>query len=74
MAARCGGSCFQNGSGSGKDAGRALVGDFLFSFQPVLKLATAEVSDRKSAPRGRFEPSTVKFGNLKYVLAMVLYV
>ena len=44
LAARCGGSCFQNGSGSGKDAGRALVGDLLFSFQPVLNIAAAEVS------------------------------
>ncbi len=43
MAARCGGSCFQNASGSGKDAGRALVGDFLFGFQPVLNIATAEL-------------------------------
>ena len=40
VAARCGGSCFQNASGSGKDAGRALVGDFLFGFQPVLNIAT----------------------------------
>ena len=43
VAARCGGSRLQNGSGSGKDAGRALVGDFLFAFQPVLNIATAEL-------------------------------
>jgi len=43
VAAHCGGSCFQNGSGNGKDAGRALVGDFLFGFQPVLNVATAEL-------------------------------
>ena len=44
VAARCGGSRLQNGSGSGEDAGRALVGDFLFGFQPVLNIATTEVS------------------------------
>ena len=33
----------QNGSGSGKDTGRALVGDFLFGFQPVLNIATAKL-------------------------------
>ncbi len=42
VAARCGGSRFQNGSGSGEDAARALVWNFLFSFQPVLDVATAE--------------------------------
>jgi len=36
VAARCGGSRFQNGSGSDKDAGRALVGDFLLCPKPVL--------------------------------------
>ena len=43
VAARCGGSRLQNGSGSGEDAGRALIGDFLFGLQPVLNIATAEV-------------------------------
>src|SRR5258708_21313585 len=41
-AARCGVSRFQNGSGSGEDAARAMVWDFLFGFQPVLDVATAE--------------------------------
>jgi len=43
VASRCGGSRLQNGSGSGEDTGRALVGDFLFGFQPVLNIATAEL-------------------------------
>ena len=43
LAARFGGSRFQNGSGSGEDSGCALVGNFLFGFQPVLNIATTEV-------------------------------
>src|SRR6516165_12738932 len=43
VAARSGGSSLQNGSGSGEDAGRALVGNFLFGLEPVLNVATAEV-------------------------------
>jgi hypothetical protein len=43
LAARFGGSRFQNGCGSGEDSGCALVGNFLFGFQPVLNLATTEV-------------------------------
>jgi hypothetical protein len=43
LAARFGSSSFQNGSGSGEDAGRALVGDFLLGLEPVLNIATAEV-------------------------------
>ena len=43
VAARCGGSRLQNGSGSGKDAGRTLVGDFLLSLEPVLNIGTAKV-------------------------------
>jgi hypothetical protein len=41
--ARCGSSRFQNGSRSREDAGRGVVGDFLFGFQPVLNVTTAEV-------------------------------
>jgi len=43
VAARCGGSRLQNGSGGGEDAGRALVGDFLFGPEPVLNITTAKV-------------------------------
>jgi hypothetical protein len=43
VAAPCGGSRLQNGSGSGEDAGRALIGNFLFGLEPVLDIATAEV-------------------------------
>jgi hypothetical protein len=39
-AARCGGSRLQNGSGSGEDAGRTMVGDFLFGLEPILDVAT----------------------------------
>jgi len=42
MAARSGGSRLENGSGSGKDAGRALVGNFLLGLQPVLNVGTAK--------------------------------
>jgi hypothetical protein len=44
VAARCGIPRLQNGSGSGENAGCALVGDFLLGFQPVLNIGTAEVS------------------------------
>jgi hypothetical protein len=48
LAARCGGSRFQNGIGSGEDSGRVLVGDLLFV------LASAECShDRSPRHRGR---------------------
>ena len=40
MAARCGSSRLQDGSGSGEDAGRALVGDFLLGLEPVLNITT----------------------------------
>jgi len=43
LAARRRASRFQNGRGSGGDAGRALIGDFLFGFQPVLNVTTAEL-------------------------------
>ena len=43
LGARCGGSRLQNGSGSGEDAGRTLVGDFLFGFEPVLNVSAADV-------------------------------
>lgn len=43
LAARCGASRLQNGSRSGEDAGRALIGDFLLGFQPVLYVSTAEL-------------------------------
>jgi hypothetical protein len=36
--AHCGSSRFQNGSRSREDAGRGVVGDFLFGFQPVLNV------------------------------------
>ena len=48
MAARCGGSGFQNGSGSREYAGRALVRDFSFSFQPVLNIGTTKISAVKA--------------------------
>ena len=48
MAARCGGSRLQNGGGSRKDAGRALIENFLFGFQPVLYVATAELRTFKA--------------------------
>ena len=44
MAARCGSSRLQNGSGSAENVGCALVGDFLLGLEPVLNIATAEVS------------------------------
>ena len=44
MAARCGISRFQNGSCSGKDTSRAIGRNFLFGFQPMLNVATAELS------------------------------
>jgi hypothetical protein len=43
VAARCGSPRFQNGSRGGKDAGRVVVGDFLFGFEPVLDVASAEL-------------------------------
>jgi len=43
LADRCGSSRFQNGSSGGEDASRIVVGDFLFGFQPVLDIATAEL-------------------------------
>ena len=43
VAAPSGGSCLQNGSSGGEDAGRALIGDFLFGFEPVLNVPTANV-------------------------------
>ena len=43
LAARFGGSRFQNRSCSGEDAGRTLIGNFLFGFQPVLYVATVEL-------------------------------
>ena len=43
LAARRGASRFQNGSCGSEDTGRALVGNFLFGFQPVLNVATAEL-------------------------------
>jgi hypothetical protein len=42
VAARCGSSRFQNGSGGGKDVCRVVVGDFSLGFQPVLNVAPAE--------------------------------
>ena len=43
LAARFGSSRFQNRSCSGEDTSRALIGNFLFRFQPVLYVATAEL-------------------------------
>jgi hypothetical protein len=43
VAARCGSSRLENGSSSREDAGRALTGDFLFGFESVLYVATAEL-------------------------------
>src|SRR6516164_7855298 len=43
VAARCRGSRLENGSGSGEDTGRALVGDFLFGLEPVLNVPATEV-------------------------------
>ena len=48
VAARCGSSRFQNGSGGGKDVRRVAVGDFFFGFQPVLDVATAELRSVES--------------------------
>jgi hypothetical protein len=44
VAARRGSSRLQNGSGSGEDAGRALVGDFLFGLEPVLNITAIELN------------------------------
>jgi hypothetical protein len=43
LAACCWSSRFQNGSRSREDTGRGVVGNFLFGFQPVLNVTTAEV-------------------------------
>jgi hypothetical protein len=48
VAARCGGSCFQKGGGSGKDAGCTLVGDFLLGLEPVLNIGTTKISAVKA--------------------------
>ena len=40
----CSGSRLQNGSGSGENAGRTLVRDFLLGLKPVLNVGTTKVS------------------------------
>ena len=42
MAARCGGSRLQDGTGSCEDSGRALVRDFLFCLEVMLNVPTAK--------------------------------
>jgi len=48
VAARCGSSRFQNGSGGGEDVRRVVVGDFSFGFQPVLDVPAAELCSVES--------------------------
>ena len=42
-APRSGGPRLQNGSGSGEDAGRALVGEFLFGLEQILDVGAIYV-------------------------------
>ena len=43
VAARCGASRLENGSGSRENAGRALIGNFFFGVEPMLNVPTAKV-------------------------------
>ena len=43
-----GGSRLQNRSCSGEDAGRALIGDFLFGLEPMLNICAAKVRSIKA--------------------------
>jgi hypothetical protein len=65
VAARCGSSRFQEGSGSGEDAGRALVGDFLFGLEPVLNISTTKV---RCAPQKSKISTQLRYNNVTSAL------
>ena|SRR6516165_5416240 len=63
VAARCGGSRLQNGSGSGEYAGGALVGNFLFGLEPVLHSFMA-LAAKRDLSRNRIDYCNFAYSTL----------